>query len=58
MGSLDVYHILYTQPIRVSMGSLDSSHTAEPLFFPGKPSMELNFCRIPIRISNRHDNIM
>ena len=32
---MDVYHILYTQPIRASMGSPASSHTAGPLSLAG-----------------------
>ena len=50
MGSLDVYHILYTQPIHASMNSLDSSHTVGPLFLSG----ELSLVPQLIRISNRH----
>ena len=38
-GSLDVYHILYTQLIRASMGSLESLHTDGPLFWSGEPSL-------------------
>ena len=32
---MDVYHILYTQPIRASMGSPASSHTVGPLSVAG-----------------------
>ena len=36
MDSLDVYHVLYTQPISAGMGSPDSSHTVRPPFLVGR----------------------
>ena len=58
MGSLDVYHILYTQPIRAGMGSPDSSHTAGSFFLLGEPALVALLMPTPIKISNRHNGIM
>jgi len=38
-GNLDVYHIIYTQPIRASMDSPVSSHTVEPLSLSGEHTL-------------------
>ena len=51
-GSLDLYHILYTWPIRASMDPRVGSHTSSP--FPFRASM---LCQIPVRNSSRHGSI-
>ena len=38
-GNFDVYHILYTQPMRASMDSPVSSHTAGPLSLSGEHTL-------------------
>ena len=50
MGSLDVCHILYTQPIRASTSSLDSSYTAGPLFLSDKPTLVAPYAGHPLEL--------
>ena len=38
-NNLDVYHILYTQPIRAGMGTPVNAHTAGPLILLGEPAL-------------------
>ena len=45
-GNLDMYHILYTQPIRASMGSPVSSHTAGPLSLSGEHTLGAHIMNI------------
>ena len=50
MGSLDVCHILYTQPIRASTSSLDSLYTAGLLFLSGKPTLVAPYAGHPLEL--------
>ena len=57
-GNLDVYHILYTQPICAGMGSPVSSHIAGPPYLLGEHTLGRSLGRTPVRTSNRHGSAM
>ena len=50
MGNLDVYHILYTQPIHASIGSLVSSHTAGSLSLSGEHTLGAPLAEHPLEL--------
>ena len=58
MGNLDMYHILYTQPICAGMGSPVSSHTVGPPYLAGEHTLGRSLGRTPVRTSNRHGSAM
>ena len=51
---VDVYHILYTQPIRASMGSPASSHTAGPLSLAGGHALGAHRDPLKLKPSRQH----
>ena len=50
MDSLDVYHILYTRPTRVSVDPLVNSHIAGPLFLLGEYALIALYVGHPLEV--------